>query len=104
MFAKIAKLPHGGDRGNQYTGGKTEISALSTQDEAAKLLGISIDTGQFGKRVVEHGVPELVTAVERGDIAVSTAAEIATQANHKKRGERRPGRVGQDVATPEPSR
>jgi hypothetical protein len=41
-------------------------------------LGISVDTGQFGKRVLEHGTPELVTAVERGEVAVSAAADVAT--------------------------
>jgi hypothetical protein len=32
---KIAQLEHGGDRGNQHTGGKSSIELLATIKEAA---------------------------------------------------------------------
>lgn len=34
MATKLVNMQHGGNRGNQYTGGKTEISALIYQPEA----------------------------------------------------------------------
>jgi hypothetical protein len=39
-------------------------------------LNVSRTGVQPARTVLEHGQPELVAAVERGDIAVSTAAEM----------------------------
>ena len=44
VAAAIAKLPHGGDRGNQHTGGKSAIAPLPTQRQAAEMLNIGVDT------------------------------------------------------------
>jgi len=47
------------------------------REQAAELLNVSERTAANGKRVVDRGVPELVEAVERGDVSVSAAAEVA---------------------------
>lgn len=48
-----------------------------SRDQAAALLNVSPRTVGNAKRVLDKGSPELVAAVERGDLAVSAAAEIA---------------------------
>jgi N6-adenosine-specific RNA methylase IME4 len=48
-------------------------------DEAARLAGFgNRETARQAKTVVEHGAPELVEAVDNGEIAVSAAAAIAS--------------------------
>ena len=66
---KLAKLKLGD---NQHA----QICAPS-HDEAAKLLHVSRRSVQHAAVVQEKAAPELVKAVERGDIPVSTAAQIA---------------------------
>jgi N6-adenosine-specific RNA methylase IME4 len=46
-----------------------------SQPEAASLLNVSRSTVQFAKQVIERGTPELIAAVERGEIAVSRAIQ-----------------------------
>lgn len=67
-FARIAKLPKGA---NQHT-----AIAAPSQAATATMLNVSVDTGQRAKRVLEEGTPELIKAVERGQIAVSKAADL----------------------------
>lgn len=55
----------------------TSIDVLTTQPDAARMLNVSLPTVQRARVVLDHGAPELVDAVERGDVAVSTASEIA---------------------------
>jgi len=71
VHARIATLRKGA---NQHT-----AIAVPTQADAAKLLNVSVDTGQRARRVLDHGADELVAAVDRGEVAVSVAAEVATQ-------------------------
>lgn len=73
VAAKLAKLPKGA---NQHT----EISASSiTQETAAKMLNVSVDSVQFAKKVQDQGTPELAKAVEQGKVSVSAAASIVNQ-------------------------
>lgn len=46
-------------------------------DEAAALVNVSRGSVESAARVLAKGVPELVEAVERGEVAVSAAAEVA---------------------------
>lgn len=46
-------------------------------EEAAALVNVSPRSVENASRVLERGAPELVAAVERGDVAVSAAAEVA---------------------------
>lgn len=48
-----------------------------TRAGAAKMLGVSQRSAASARKVIEHGTPELVAKVDRGEIAVSTAAVIA---------------------------
>jgi hypothetical protein len=60
VHARIATLPKG-------VRADTAIAvSVPTQTQAAKLLNVSVDSGQRARRVIDDGVPELVEAVERG--------------------------------------
>jgi len=64
------------ERGRPET--NTSIDVF-TQPKAAQLLNVSLPSVQRARQVLEHGIPELGQAVERGELAVSTAALIARQ-------------------------
>jgi ParB-like chromosome segregation protein Spo0J len=67
---RLAKLADG-----QRQVGK--FADVPTQDEAAKLLKVSERTVRDARKVIDHGEPELIEAVDRGEVAVSKAAKIA---------------------------
>jgi ParB-like chromosome segregation protein Spo0J len=48
-----------------------------TEAQAARLLNVGERTVQRARKVQENGVPELVAAVERGEVSVSAAAAVA---------------------------
>ncbi len=48
-----------------------------SRDQAAELLNVSGKSVDHASAVIEHGSPELVAAVERGEVAVSRAAKVA---------------------------
>lgn len=70
--SRIATLQKGA---NQHA----QICAPS-QSEAADLLNVSRRSVQHASKVLDEGTPELVKAVERGQIAVSKAAELTKAA------------------------
>jgi hypothetical protein len=51
---------------------------LLSQTDAAELLNVSRSAVQRATQVRNDGAPELVTAVERGVVSVSAAAQIST--------------------------
>ena len=69
VAARLANLPLGS---NQHA----QICAPS-QDSAAEMLNVSRRTVQHARAVLEHGAPELATAVDTGVIAVSNAAALS---------------------------
>jgi ParB-like chromosome segregation protein Spo0J len=70
MIAKrLATLSHGQKKAD------AQICA-SSQAEAAELLNVSRRSVQHAAVVQEKAAPELVEAVDRGDIPVSTAAQL----------------------------
>lgn len=77
LAARLADLVPGGDRGNQHTGGKPPIGGLK-QEDAGKLFNVGERSVSRAKAVLKTGSPELIQAVERDQIAVSVAADIAT--------------------------
>jgi ParB-like chromosome segregation protein Spo0J len=70
VASKVAKLKRGD---NQHT----SIDVSSSQAEAASMLNVSVPTVQRARKVEESAIPEIVRAVERGEITVSAAAEVA---------------------------
>lgn len=67
-------------KGNQPGATKENLPDLSsgqTRDQIGKLVGVSGKTIDYATRVLEHGVPELVKAVDEGRMAVSTAAVLS---------------------------
>lgn len=75
VAGKIANLTHG-QRADQ-TGKFTDLTPV-TQQAAADLLNVSERSVRNARVVLTEGAPELVAAVERGEVAVSTAAVIAS--------------------------
>lgn len=69
VAAKIATLERGRPPEN------TAIAVI-TQEHAAKLLNVSIDSTQRAREVLDKATPELVHAVEQGKVAVSQAAAL----------------------------
>ncbi len=76
IVESLRSFSHGGDRRSKQVLGR-DVEPL-TVDQAAKLAGLGGKDGYFrAKAVVEKGVPELVEAMDRDDIALTAAAELA---------------------------
>src|SRR5262249_54845849 len=73
VAAKLATLQDGQRKSASPIG----EGALS-QAEAADLLNVAKRSVERAREVLDQGAPELVQAVERGDVSVSAAAEVAT--------------------------
>jgi ParB-like chromosome segregation protein Spo0J len=54
------------------------IDGSVSRDDAARMLNVSTASVDRAKLVLSQGVPELVRAVDDGEVAVSTAAVVAT--------------------------
>jgi ParB-like chromosome segregation protein Spo0J len=74
IAARLATLGHGGDRRSE----RAANLPVPTQAEAADRLNVSERSVRDAVKVRDHGAPELVAAVERGDVPVSRAAKIAS--------------------------
>lgn len=90
VAARIANLPLGANQHAKTEGASIEApsplpleeappprSVGLSQAAAAEQLNVGRASVQRARAVIEHGVPELVEKVNRGEIAVSTAAVIA---------------------------
>ena len=75
---------HGGDRGNQHTGGKAPSGALAEKTAAAtaELLGVSPRTVERVRTVLDHAPKPLKEAVLSGEKTVN-AAYTETQERRK---------------------
>ena len=62
-----------------------QIRAPITQAQAAKMMNVSLRSGQYARVVRKHGIPELSNAVWSGEITVSAAAWIARHAEAEQR-------------------
>jgi ParB-like chromosome segregation protein Spo0J len=74
IAARLATIAHGGDRRSEQAANLP----VPTQAEAAERLNVSERSVRDAVKVRDHGAPELVAAVERGDVPVSKAARIAS--------------------------
>jgi N6-adenosine-specific RNA methylase IME4 len=79
VAARIATLQLGA---NQHTRGSEN---LPTQVQAAELLNVSDRSVRSARTVQAAGASELVEAVDRGDLKVSVAANIATLSKEEQR-------------------
>ncbi|WP_437194199.1 ParB/RepB/Spo0J family partition protein [Planctomicrobium sp. SH527] len=82
--AKLANMTHGGDRKQDLTKDQEapvpldlEVEPISLSD-AAKEVGVSRRTAVSCKKILREGVPELVKAVEAGEIKAKPAERIAS--------------------------
>jgi ParB-like chromosome segregation protein Spo0J len=74
-----------GEQAKERMGTRTDLGqnldqseAGRSADKAANDVGVSHQTVSFAKKVVNKGIPDLKKMVESGDIAVSTAARVAS--------------------------
>lgn len=84
LAGMLADVERGGGRGNQYTGGKVQICAL-TQDKVAEQFNVSRRSVQHARKVHERGIPELTRLVTAGKASVSAAAEVARLPQERQR-------------------
>lgn len=61
----------------QYHVGANQHSGGVSQGKAAKVMGVSVDTVQRAKTVLDKGTPELLAAVNHGMLDVTNAKKIA---------------------------
>lgn len=73
IAARRATMGHGGDRRSDQAANLRVVS----QEEAAKRYHVSERAVNHASAVQKKAAPELVQAVDRGDIRVTTAAELA---------------------------
>jgi hypothetical protein len=73
---KLATLEHGQRQTGKFAG-------VTTQAEAASMLNVSERSVRTAGAVIDKAVPEIVTAVEKGDVSVSAAARFAKQPKEK---------------------
>lgn len=66
-----ARLTNSAIGSNQHTAGAV------SQTKVAADLGISVDSVSRGKKVLKHGIPELVEAVSSGRLNITSAAKLA---------------------------
>src|SRR5262249_21634106 len=77
VAAKLATLKRGDNQHSPV--GET------SQAQAAELLNVGKRSVERAKEVREHGTPELRAAVERGQVSVSAAADIAAKPEQEQR-------------------
>ncbi len=71
VAARIATLAQG-----QRADRSIDLSSV-TQQDAADMLNVSVPSVKRAREVLDTGAPQLVEAVERGDLSVSFAAQVA---------------------------
>lgn len=70
VAARIENLKHGQT--------KAEMPIGISRSEAAAMLNVGERSVARGREVLDKGAPELVSAVERGQVSVSAAADVAS--------------------------
>ena len=83
VAARLAPLTHGQRQDRQ-------IFRSTTQAEAGALLNVGERSVRNAVVVRDHGAPELQRAVDRGEVAVSTAADLTVLPVESAAGDRRP--------------
>ncbi|WP_395661671.1 hypothetical protein [Aestuariivirga sp.] len=73
VSAQIAKL----GQGRPTEDNPANLPVIPTQSQAAEMLNVSERTVRNAVVVRDHGVPELQQKVAKGEVAPSTAADVA---------------------------
>jgi hypothetical protein len=81
IAAELAKLPRGGDHGNQHVGGKSAAETSPTEEKAAELLNVSEAAIKRAKRLMRGGTAQLKRAVEDKTITLTDAASVTKYAD-----------------------
>ena len=80
VAAKLSNMKRGGDGSNQHQSKPANLpdsDAPLSQAQAAEMLNVSERSVRTAKKVIDQGAPELVAAVEQGDVSVSAAADVS---------------------------
>ena len=82
VAAKLASMKRGGTGANQHQSRSANLHFSSdpapvTLSQAGAMLKVSRRSVADAKKALDHGVPGLIEAVERDDVAVSAAAAVA---------------------------
>lgn len=81
VAARKANMARGGDRPSRtdstFDSARLQNRTEVSQAQAADLLQVSPRSVASAAKVLQHGIPELVAAVDQGEVAVSTAADLA---------------------------
>ncbi len=62
-----------------------QLAHVPTQEQASELLNVSQRSIKRARVVLDHGTDELRHAVDRGEVSVSAAAEVATRPTERQR-------------------
>lgn len=82
VASKLATLRHGVNVEKQDA--RIQASSI-TQGEAADRLNVSRNSVQTARKVQEHAAPEVVEAVERGELSLNKAAKLTKAQPDKKK-------------------
>lgn len=74
VASKLENVGHGGDRKSSDQNANLHLDRAG----AAAMLNVSPRSVATAAKVLDEGAPELVAAVERGEVSVSAAADVAT--------------------------
>jgi len=74
VAGRIANMRQGGDRRSDQEANLP----LETRAAAADKLNVSLRSVGSARKVLDHGVPELVAAVDAGTVAVSATSKPAS--------------------------
>ncbi len=75
VASKVENLAAGGDRRSDDFKRSNDLLKVD-RNTAAKMLNVSPESVKRAKKARDHGVPELVEAVEHGDLTVAAAADL----------------------------
>jgi ParB/Sulfiredoxin domain len=85
IVAELHKVKNGGDRGNQYTGGREVITPLPHEHEANTLADLADEAGLDrsmvvgAKSLLQHAEPNVLALVRNKQVGVRAAAGFALE-------------------------
>lgn len=76
--AKLANISHGGNRRSEFQDSNMNLEPV-TNDDAAEMLNVSRHSVSTARVIRKEGIPEVVAAVESGELSLRAADEIVRQ-------------------------